>query len=65
MAEGPYEYQARFVRTTGDLDTLPHAVVGQCNALTRDGYRLIKAEQITGEEGHRGLLLLFERLLPG
>ncbi len=64
MAEGPYEYQARFVRTMMELDKLPHTVIGQCNALASDGYRLIKLEQITGEEGERGLFLLFERPRP-
>lgn len=64
MAEGPYEYQARFVRTIVELDKLPHTVVGEANALASDGYRLFKVEQITGEEGNRGLLLIFERRRP-
>ena len=61
MAEGPYEYQSRFIRTKADLDELANKVVGEANALASNRYRLIKVEQITGEEGHRGLLLIFER----
>jgi hypothetical protein len=56
-----YHYGSKLVRILRIHDEVQKAVDEACNEWAGKGYRLTKANLITGEEGTQGLLLIFER----